>query len=239
MILVRPIPKLTDIEIAAFHERVNKSTEPDGCWIWTGSRKSTSEYGDIYLQCVKSYFPAHRVSYAIHNGECPIDKIVCHACDNPPCVNPTHLVLGTSKDNMIDMVAKGRWRGDGRRGTNHPRAKLSTEDINKIRELYASRLHSQISLGRMFGVHQVTISEIILGNRYVNDGSVTLSRKCSSISSDKRGRPAAKLTREQVEEIRWLYSTGDYTQDELAVSYGIAQCGVWEIVNHKSYVFSN
>ena len=82
----------------------------DACWPWTG-RKFENGYGQFKLgsKCRK----ASRVSWELHNGPIPEGKYVLHRCDNPPCVNPTHLFLGTHKENMSDMVAKGRhknWR---------------------------------------------------------------------------------------------------------------------------------
>ena len=81
-----------------------------GCWIWTGSLGSTG-YGAFGAQGKTR--KAHRVSWEIHNGEIPKHDsshgmCVCHKCDNPRCVNPSHLFLGTNTDNVRDMVRKGR-----------------------------------------------------------------------------------------------------------------------------------
>jgi hypothetical protein len=81
---------------------------PNECWIWSGGK--INGYGTFWakLGAVRKSIRAHRLSYAIANGKFDESLYVCHKCDNPPCVNPSHLFLGTSYDNMWDMIRKGR-----------------------------------------------------------------------------------------------------------------------------------
>lgn len=88
-----------------------------GCWLWRG-RLTDKGYGQTYLLGVVA--PAHRVAYALFTDKISPDRHVCHACDRPACVNPDHLWLGTHKDNMQDMVTKGRHRARHNTG-NDPR----------------------------------------------------------------------------------------------------------------------
>lgn len=93
-----------------FWEKVDKASSPDGCWLWTGAR---SAFGHGHFQPVttgpnRSPVPAHRWSFEELVGPVPSGAIVMHRCDNPPCVNPAHLRVGTQADNIRDCVSKGR-----------------------------------------------------------------------------------------------------------------------------------
>ena len=95
---------------------------PDGCWEW-GGKAIRSGYGLLHLGGNR-YVVAHRFFYTEMVGPIPEDMDVCHTCDNPPCCNPKHLFLGTVRDNMLDMYAKGRRYPWGRKLTclrGHPR----------------------------------------------------------------------------------------------------------------------
>ena len=80
----------------------------DGCWLWQGSRNNKG-YGQLSKGGRSGgSVLTHRYSWEIHNGPIPDGLCVCHRCDNPPCVNPEHLFLGTYKDNAVDRRDKGR-----------------------------------------------------------------------------------------------------------------------------------
>ena len=85
-----------------FESKIDKT---DDCWEWKGW-KDKDGYGGLSYKGVT--YKAHRVSYELYSGIAPGDKCVCHSCDNPSCVNPDHLWLGTQKENVHDMIAKGR-----------------------------------------------------------------------------------------------------------------------------------
>lgn len=82
--------------------------DPSGCWMWSGSTNPNG-YGHVTLHGVRG---AHRIAWALMNGPIPAGRVVMHGCDNPPCVNPDHLSLGSQMDNIHDAIAKGRRRGN-------------------------------------------------------------------------------------------------------------------------------
>jgi hypothetical protein len=126
------------------------------CWNWTAS-KDDCGYG-YFLKDGRPH-RAHRISYEFHKGPIPEGIEVCHTCDNPPCVNPDHLFLGTHKVNMGDMVNKGRSKGTP--GEAHNKAKLTDEKVLEIRRLFNAG-YSESALVKKFKVCQSTINRVIL-----------------------------------------------------------------------------
>lgn len=100
-----------------FWEKVDQG-EADECWPWTAS---TDRYGYGQFHVDGRSLRAHRVSYELANGAIPEGRLVMHTCDNPPCVNPAHLVLGTAAENMQDKVRKGRQSNGRERRTHCPK----------------------------------------------------------------------------------------------------------------------
>lgn len=80
----------------------------ESCWNWTRYRNEWG-YGRLRVNGEKQL--AHRVSFQLFRGPIPAGMLVCHTCDNPACINPSHLFLGTNQDNVTDCMAKGRHRG--------------------------------------------------------------------------------------------------------------------------------
>jgi hypothetical protein len=110
----------------------------NGCLIWQSNPEST--YGYARSSYGRRQKTAHTVAYEYHTEkEVPKGTIVCHHCDTPKCIEPTHLFTGTHKDNADDMYSKGRWTYTPRdqSGENNPASKLTWKKVRKIRNLYA------------------------------------------------------------------------------------------------------
>ena len=136
-----------------FFSRFVKLT--NGCWQW---RSHTDKDGYGVLPGAHQNTRAHRLSYEIHNGAIPEGMIVCHHCDNPGCVNPDHLFVGTQKDNAQDALRKGRHYV----GEKNGRSKLTEENI---KEILTSELNGQ-QLADKFGVTRSTINNVRRGDTW-------------------------------------------------------------------------
>jgi len=145
---------------ADFWSRIEKSGD---CWIWTARRFRTG-YGRF--DCGGYAWGAHRVAMALTTGEIP-ELCVLHRCDNPPCVNPAHLWLGTLSDNTRDAYSKGRmFPPDTRRlGERHPHSKLNREMVRDIRRRIAQG-DGYALIARAFGVSQRAIVSVATGRTW-------------------------------------------------------------------------
>lgn len=139
-----------------FWSKVRKG--PD-CWEWQAAR-TTWNYGAFWYK--GRDVGAHRVAWELAHGD-PGEFQVLHTCDNPPCVRPDHLFLGTQAANMRDMQAKGR----SLVGEAHPQAKLSVADVVLMRAMYAEQRGDQVTLAAYFGVSPDTVSRILSGKNWV------------------------------------------------------------------------
>jgi hypothetical protein len=129
----------------------------DECWEWQGFT-SKSGYGRFRYQSKREY--AHRVAYILEYSPIRNGLHVCHKCDNPKCVNPNHLFLGTNNDNMRDKVKKGRQQRGERSGTS----KLTEQQVLEILALKGKE--TQKFVGKKFGVVQTLIGKIWRGENW-------------------------------------------------------------------------
>ena len=130
------------------------------CWEWTGVT-TPKGYGQVRRRKVTEY--AHRRSYRENVGEIPEGHQVCHHCDNPPCVRPSHLFVALPAGNTADMVAKGRARGGSNPGEKHPGHKLTDEAVLSIRSEYSSGETTHAALARKHSVAKGLIGMITRG----------------------------------------------------------------------------
>lgn len=121
--------------IRRFWAKVQKSDE--GCWLWMAS-KDQKGYGVFWIG--DRFLKAQRASFLINKGYVPPSNLfICHKCDNPGCVRPDHLFVGSNQDNMLDMTRKGRSRA----GEKHP-SKYKPESVPKGEQHYAAVLNEDI-----------------------------------------------------------------------------------------------
>lgn len=138
-------------------EKVNKPPGPDVCWEWTGYLRN-GHHGSLWYRGGNLY--VHRLSYVLHRGPIPAGMVVCHTCDNPPCVRPDHLSLGTQADNVADMEVKGRDRKVGPTGVRNGNADLTSAEVAEIRRLVAGGM-KQRDVAARFGCSQSTVWRIV------------------------------------------------------------------------------
>ena len=153
--------------------RKTPSLAEDTCWPWQGARLNTG-YGVVKHRCKQ--YKAHRASFLVHRGSIPEGMLVCHHCDNPSCVNPAHLFLGTPQDNMTDKVRKNRqsrgnkhamsfansekFQASVKRGEQHSQSKLSNAQRDEIIRLLKENKLNQRQIGEMFNVRKSNVSVI-------------------------------------------------------------------------------
>lgn len=141
----------------------NIKVKTGGCWEWAKYRNAKG-YGSVWYK--GSMRLAHRVSYETFNGEIPDKLFVLHKCDNPSCINPGHLFLGTNQDNMDDKMEKGRHKVGNLKGSEHGASKLTDSNVRIIKALLAKTGMVQHNIATFFGVSDATISFIKSGNRW-------------------------------------------------------------------------
>jgi len=143
--------------LASFEQR-----GADECWLWAKSTVPKG-YGQIKLTGQRRQTYAHRVAYEWAKGPIPPHKQVCHTCDNPRCVNPAHLFVGTASDNLQDMKRKGRHLY----GVKNSQSVLTDQKVKEILALSKVGV-TQMDLAGRYGVSQGTISKIVLGQRWTH-----------------------------------------------------------------------
>lgn len=152
-----------------FFDKVDKT---ESCWNWTASKRSKFGYGAFKMN--GKLHDAHRASWILKNGEIPIGIYVCHKCDNPSCVNPDHLFLGSPKDNVLDCIEKGRFSFPKKNSyefkKGHLRSRFISEDtIKSIKsDLVFPRCLTLKQISEKHGVKYQAVRDINSGRTYKN-----------------------------------------------------------------------
>jgi len=159
--------RMHDALIAAIRQIDN-----DQCYEWLAGRNRPGGYP--FIRAHGKQRLAHRVAYSIAN-DLSLEEmdgfVVRHSCDNPGCVNPRHLILGTQAENMEDMRERKRYRLPKVRGENNGLAKLNFENVCEIRRIFKKgcRINGSMALARRYGVRRQTIYKVILGITWRHD----------------------------------------------------------------------
>lgn len=143
------------------------------CWEWQGG-KNKKGYGEFWNNLRDVHTKAHQVSWILSYGDIPHGMLVCHKCDNPSCVNPSHLFLGTVADNNADRDAKGRrvqgkiyyGKSHPQHGVHHHSNKLQESQVIEICKLADLGELSQREIGDMFGVSSGLVNNIHKGRKW-------------------------------------------------------------------------
>lgn len=151
--------KTVDLDLR-FWSKAALTANPERCWHWQKGKQNKG-YGVFGIG--RKAFLAHRVAYLIGHGRDPGKFCVCHKCDNPSCVNPKHLFLGTTIQNLKDMTKKGRRvHGEG-----YSNAKLTDELVRKCRQRSASG-ESGRSIARSLDISVATIAMMLKGETWTH-----------------------------------------------------------------------
>lgn len=136
-----------------FWTRTQVEDKEDPCAVWTGTLSTTGGYG-VYVRRGKPRM-AHRHAWELAYGPIPDGLKVCHRCDNPPCIQPSHLFLGTTNDNNQDRHAKGRYA----HGEDHAESRLTIVQVREMRDRYPGETRAH--LAREYGVGWSTVDGIV------------------------------------------------------------------------------
>lgn len=150
--------------IARFKSKFTAGPD-DECWLWRGGLRD-GEYGGFWFWGKNQF--AHRMSYRLFCGPIPPEKMVCHTCDTPLCVNPAHLWLGSASDNMRDKVRKGR--DANRKGQNHGMSKLTDALVLDAKRRWRAGGETQRKIAADIGISPSVLCLILQGRRWQHVG---------------------------------------------------------------------
>ena len=212
-----------------FWSRVKKTRS---CWFWGGG-KFASGYGALRVD--GRQVRAHRYAYELCYGALLPGFVVCHRCDNPPCVRPDHLFAGSQRDNMRDALLKGRlYLPPGRkfgRGEAHPAAKLSHAVVVAMRAMYKQGF-TQRQLAQLYRVTRSGVAHVIQGNRWEDPSWCAPGARWRKARGE--ANPNSKLSAEKAAAIRRLAAAGA-TQSSLARQFSVTRRAIHMVINGMTW----
>lgn len=213
--------------IKNFWNKVNKT---DSCWLWTGA-KTTDGYGCFGNGRLGSK-RAHRFSWEIDRETIPPNMELCHTCDNPSCVNPEHLFIGTHTDNMRDAARKKKF--PLRYGTDHPRGKWSDEQVKSMVQLYNSGTPIK-EICSLFGICRSSLGNILYrsAREHALDG-IRVSKKKRTPYRKGEHNSRSRFKTDQILKIRNLYESGS-SPKEIKSIFNLPEGTFWSIVCRSTW----
>lgn len=215
-------------QIEHFWSKVDKTPGhgPDGeCWVWTAGMKTNGEYGGFYLRQVNNTVSCHKFAFLITHkfglDDIPKEIVIRHTCNNPACVRPEHLKLGTHKHNSEDMVAAG----NSLAGVKNYKATLNPTIVQEIRDKWATGDYSKVALATEYGVRASTIWQVVT-NRTWRDPNY------SPATFPETGNHSCKYTDSQIADIRAMRQEG-MSVDEIVNKTGVSTSQVYNIINNR------
>jgi len=228
------IEALTKKQEGRFWSNVNKADDSSLCWNWVGYIEPKNGYAKFSLK--KNALVASRVSYFLSFGDDPKEQLVLHKCDNPKCVNPNHLFLGSELDNSNDKIQKGRDRKAV--GVDAGPSKLTEKDVLEIRDQYRNGITSK-QIGDKYGVCNNSVMAIVKrktwkflfnGSQEDNEKDI-LNRQALKYNLGAKDYMSS-LTEEKVKEIRAIKGM---KQTEIAKKYGVSYHTIYFIMKRRTW----
>lgn len=185
--------------------------QENGCWEWPGGTSQRYPLTSVGNKSIR----LNRFAWETYKGKIPEGMNVLHTCDNPRCINPEHLWLGTQQENIHDMLEKGR----GQKGLRCP--KLTPADVVAMKERFNAGGCTYRGLAREYGVDVRWMRGIMQGEKWKGVGEDTREKAVEVSKGNK------KMTNKKAKEIRVLLKKG-VSIEELQERYGVSQTTVYE-----------
>ena len=223
-----PMTMLEQDQIERFWTKVNQEPGqgPNGdCWEWTAGQKNQEGYGGFYVRQINNTMNSHKVAFLIvHNfalDDIPDGIVIRHSCNNPKCVRPLHLKLGTPADNSQDMIDAGH----SLTGERNPKYKLNPELVKTIRELWSTGEWTKAAIAEKLGVSQSAVWQVATNRNYYDPDY-------SAPTFPETHNHKCKYTDDVIENVREMRKAGTSVREIVQVT-GMCQSQVYNIIHNR------